>query len=552
MLFLALCLDAALGSVVQRENLVPVAAPPARTAALTRFRGGDSQRSLAPRMSEPQKCDFIVIGGGSGGSACSRRAAEYGAKVVLVERGKGYDETGKRAGAGPGGTCLNVGCIPKKLMFMAAQQREQLHGPLETATGYGLNVEEKAPFDWPGFKQRRDAYVERLNGNYLNNWEKAGIDVAEGLASFVDPHTVQVKKADGSTEQYTAPNILIAVGGEPKQLDIPGGELAMTSDGFFDLETQPKAAAVIGAGYIAVELAGILEALGTETHLFFRGDTVLRYGFDPFIVETLMQEMEAHGPAMHPGSTPKAIEERDGGKFIVLEDGSEHGPFDIVLTAHGRKPVTELLDLQNAGITPRADGLIDVDRFENTGADGVYALGDVTSTGYELTPVAIAAGRRLADRIFGGEQRARINYESIPTVVFSHPPIGTVGLTEPQAKEKYGEDNVKVLQARFAPMVYWANEADNKVKTAMKLVLKMPEEQVVGLHLIGQYSDEMLQGFSVAVRMGATRRDLEATMAIHPTISEELVTFGGWGKTTETKKPWLPADIEAAEATRDR
>eukprot|EP00403_Amphidinium_massartii_P019260 CAMPEP_0178412894 /NCGR_PEP_ID=MMETSP0689_2-20121128/22250_1 /TAXON_ID=160604 /ORGANISM="Amphidinium massartii, Strain CS-259" /LENGTH=496 /DNA_ID=CAMNT_0020034155 /DNA_START=58 /DNA_END=1548 /DNA_ORIENTATION=+ len=486
--------------------------------------------------------DIIVIGGGS---AFAKRASGYGAKVAIVERGRSY-ENGLRKGAGPGGTCVNVGCVPKKIMFYAAAHREALVSDVATAAGFGYKVGD-FKFDWPSLKARRDAYVAGLNNTYKKGWASAGADLIEGIASFQDGKTVKVVAPDGSEKELKATKgVLIAVGGEPTFPDIPGIELAINSDGFFDLEQQPKKVAVIGAGYIAVELAGILHALGSETHLFFRGETVLRRGFDPFIVEVLMDALKKHGPVLHANSTPESIvKDADGTMtYTWTENGekkSESG-FDCVLMAIGRKPVADLLGLDKVGVKTDSKGLIEVDEYENTNVPDIWALGDVTTTGYELTPVAIAAGRRLADRLVGGEPKARIAYELIATVVFSHPPIGCIGLTEPQARKEFGDDAITVKTARFASMIYAFNDDDKKVKTGLKLVLKGPEERVVGLHCIGPSSDEMMQGFAVAVRMGATRADFEASVAIHPTIAEEFVTFGGWGQQTVdgVAKPKLP------------
>lgn len=497
--------------------------------------------------------DAIVIGGGSGGSAFSKRAAGYGAKVALIERGAQWDTAKrKRLSAGPGGTCVNVGCVPKKLMFMAAAHREMMVGPAATAQGYGVNVPAGAgSIDWKGLKERRDKYVAKLNTGYTAGWKKEGVEVIEGIGTFVDSETVAVQCNDGSSRTLKGKHILIACGGLPSEPDIPGVEHAINSDGFFELEEQPKKVAVVGAGYIAVEMAGILHAMGSETHLFFRGDTVLRRGFDPFLVETLMEAMEHHGPILHRNSTPASITKQENGLLTYTATEGPMGEqksisdFDCILLAIGRKPVTDQIGLQNTSVALNKSGHIVVDKFENTNVPGIYAIGDITSTGFELTPVAIAAGRRLADRLFLGEDRARIAYEMIATVVFSHPPIGCIGLTEPQAKAEFGEENVRVKQSRFNSMLYAFNDDDKKVKTGLKLVLKLPEEKVVGLHCIGPYSDEMMQGFAVAVRMGATRADFEASVAIHPTIAEEFVTFGGWGqdKSGEKVKAQLPPYI---------
>jgi len=459
--------------------------------------------------------------------------------VALIERGASYDPaTGRRVGAGIGGTCVNVGCVPKKLMFNAALHREMMFGSGSTMKSYGFDIPKSADkFDWAGHHAKTQEYLTRLNGNYDRNWKKAGIEVVLGTASFTDSNTVTVAPqagatgADAATRVLKGKHILIACGGEPTLPNIPGIEHAINSDGFFDLKEQPKKVAVIGAGYIAVEMGGIFHGLGTETHLFFRGETVLRRGFDPYIVETLMNEMTAHGPELHKLSSPKEIiKQADGSMTLVTADGKSHNGFDCILSATGRKPVTDILNLGAAGVETNKQGFIKVDKFENTTSPNICAIGDATTTGYELTPVAIAAGRRLGDRLFGGEPDARILYSEIATVVFSHPPIGTIGLTEPAAVEEFGQDNIKVKQARFPSMLYAFNEQDHKVKTALKLVLKGPEELVVGLHCIGPFSDEMLQGFAVAVKMGATLNDFEAAVAIHPTVAEEMVTFGGWGQ----------------------
>lgn len=478
----------------------------------------------------------------------------YGAKVCLIEKGALWDESGVRIGAGAGGTCVNVGCVPKKLMFMAGLQRESMIGHCEVAKGYGFDVPESATkVDWPGLKARRDAYVERLRTGYGKGWESAGIDVVEGTAKMLDAHTVAVLQADGTTKTVSAKKVCLAPGGIPMMPDIPGIKHTINSDGFFELEEQPKKVAVVGAGYIAVEMAGILQALGSDTHLFIRGESVLRKGFDPYIVETLMDALEHHGPTLHKNTDAVEIIKEDDGTltYVVKENGGEnhtrYGGFDCILMAIGRKPVTDTLGLAEVGVKMNKGGFIEVDKYENTSVPDVFAIGDATTSGYELTPVAIAAGRRLGDRLFGGSAEARIAYEQIATVVFSHPPIGTIGLTEPQAIEEFGAANVTVKQARFPSMMYWANAPESKVKTALKLVLAGADEKVVGLHCIGPYSDEMMQGFAIAVRMGATRRDFEAAVAIHPTIGEEFVTFGGWGQTKDGDKvvPQLPPYLVA-------
>jgi len=513
-----------------------------------------SRRTIFTNPNMSEEYDLVVIGGGSGGSAMARRSAEYGAKVCVIEQGATRDANGMRTGAGVGGTCVNVGCVPKKLMFMAAQQRESMVGPVSVAKGYGFDVPESAgKFDWEGVKAKRDAYVTMLNGMYLKNWGKAGIETHTGIASFEDANTVKVTSPEG-VKTLKAKKVLIACGGKPSTLPIPGAEHTISSDGFFDLEHQPKKCAVIGAGYIAVEMAGILHGVGTETHLYFRGETVMRRGFDPFIVKSLMHSLEHHGPHLHKNSTPEKIEKHeDGTMTLTTADGKSESGFDCILVATGRTPVTDLLNLEKAGVKTDKGGRIEVDAYENTNVENVFAIGDATTTGYELTPVAIAAGRRLGDRLYNNEPRARIDYKTIATVVFSHPVIGMIGLSEPQAIEEFGAENIVVKEAKFSSMIYAFNDADNKVETCFKVVLQGKDEVVVGLHCIGPLSDELMQGFAIAVRMGATRADFEASVAIHPTIGEEFVTFGGWGqkKTAEgTKIPLLPPYITKTEPSK--
>jgi len=351
------------------------------------------------------------------------------------------------------------------------------------------------------------------------------VAIIEGAASFAGPKTLRV----GSTD-YTAEHILIAVGGQPRMLSIPGAkEFAITSDGFFDLPEMPKRVGVVGGGYIAVELAGVLSELGSETTLICRGESVLR-GFDNLITSTLMEEMQKAGLKFRGMSTPKAVVKEEGGLMVELEEGGREGPFDTLLLATGRSTAITNLGLEGAGIETDKAGYVQVDEYQNTNVGGVYALGDVCGR-VQLTPMAIAAGRRLADRLFGSIPDAKADYDGVPTVVFSHPPIGTVGLTEQQAKEEHGEDNVKIYSSKFVNLFYgpWRLAPEEKPKTAMKLVCVGPEEKVVGLHVIGMGADEMLQGFAVAMKMGATKADFDACVALHPTAAEEFVTLAPWG-----------------------
>ncbi len=441
--------------------------------------------------------DYLVIGGGSGGVASARRAAEYGARVALFEAHR------------LGGTCVNVGCVPKKVMWYAANIAQTL----TDASGYGFTVGDSR-FDWATLKTRRDAYIARLNDIYDNMLEKAGVEVVRGFARFVDARTVEV---DG--ERYTAPHIAISTGGLPLRPDLPGAELGIDSDGFFALETQPRRVAVVGSGYIAVELAGVFNALGSKVHMIVRSDRLLR-PFDEMIRTELMAQMQADGVELMLNTRLRSLaRQADGSLLLAFEDGGSL-EVDSLVWAIGRRANTGGLELAAAGVHCESSGIVPTDAFQNTNVAGIYALGDITGRA-ELTPVAIAAGRRLAARLFLGQTDSKLDYELIPTVVFAHPPIGTVGLTEEQARDRH--DDVKVYSARFTAMYHALT--DHRPRTAMKLVCAGSNERIVGAHVIGDGADEMLQGFAVAVKMGATKADFDNTIAIHPTSAEEFVTM---------------------------
>ena len=442
--------------------------------------------------------DLLVIGGGSGGLAHAQRAAEYGVKAAVVESGR------------LGGTCVNVGCVPKKLMWYSAHHAHQMHH----AQDYGFDVSVSG-HDWASLKKKRDAYIERLNGIYEGNLDRRKVTYLRGHASFVDNRTVAV----GDT-QYTADRFVIATGGYPIVPRIHGAEYGIDSDGFFELEERPQRVALVGSGYIAVELAGVFNALGSETTVLVRKDGVLR-SFDMMLREELQSAMQQSGITLETGFHPAELRKSDTGITIVGEDDREFGEYDAVVWAVGRAPNSETLNLEAAGVEHDGYGFIPTDEWQKTNIDHIFAIGDVTGRD-ALTPVAIAAGRRLADRLDNGMLDRRLEYHTIPTVIFTHPPIGTVGLTEAEAREEYG-DAVKVYQTRFNPMVYAFSET--KVPTAMKLIVTGDEERIVGCHVIGDGADEMLQGFAVAIRMGATKAEFDDTVAIHPTSAEELVTM---------------------------
>ena len=463
---------------------------------------------MAPIQKE---CDYLVLGGGSGGLASARRASGmHGAKAIAVE----VDRLG--------GTCVNVGCIPKKLTWYAASVAETI----KDAKNYGFSVETTAPFDWNTFKNKRDAYVKRLNGIYDKNLNNDKVEWLHGLATFLDPHTVKVTLDDKTEVDIKAKKILVAVGGHPDLPNVEGAELGITSDGFFELPQQPKKAAVVGGGYISVEMAGMFHALGTETHLFCRYDRFLRT-FDPIIQDKVLEEYKRQGIHCHTESSIKEVEDLGKGmkRYHYSDKSGEHSvDVDCVLWAIGRSPELERLNIKTTGLELNDKGYIKVDDYQNTNVDHIYSLGDVCDKGFELTPVAIAAGRKLSDRLFGGVKDAKIEYKDIPSVVFAHPTVGSVGMTEPQAREQYGDD-VKVYMSNFTALYYGMFEQDDKGPTSYKLVCVGKEEKVVGLHILGLGSDEVLQGFGVAVKMGATKADFDRCIAIHPTSGEELVTM---------------------------
>lgn len=414
-------------------------------------------------------------------------------------------------------------CVPKKVTWNAASIAETIH----EAKAYGFSVKETAAFDWPTFKQKRDAYIKRLNGIYEKNLSNDKVEYIHGRASFNSKDEVSVKLDDGSTQTIKAKNILIAVGGHPTvPKDIPGAELGIDSDGFFEIEKQPKKVAIVGAGYIAIEFAGMFKALGTETHLFIRHENFLRT-FDPMVQEKLLAEYERQGIIIHKNSSQSKVEDLGNGlKKLHYKDQNGEGAIDVdeLIWAIGRAPETEGLGLEQIGIKTDKRGHIEVDKYQNTNIPNVFALGDVSNSGMELTPVAIAAGRRLSERIFGGKAESFLDYDNIPSVVFAHPEVGTVGLTEPQAREKYG-DSVKIYTSSFTAMYYAMMEQEAKGPTSYKLICEGPNERVVGLHILGLGSGEILQGFGVAIKMGATKADFDSCVAIHPTSSEELVTM---------------------------
>ncbi|SDB49247.1 NADPH-glutathione reductase [Pseudidiomarina indica] len=447
--------------------------------------------------------DYLAIGAGSGGIASANRAAIRGAKAAVIEA------------KAVGGTCVNVGCVPKKVMWFGAHIAEAI----KYSSAYGFQLEQKG-FDWSTLVQNREAYIERIHGAYHRGFAGNGVDYIEGFARFVDANTVEV-----NGERITADHITIAVGGRPLIPQIPGAEYGMDSDGFFALTEQPKKAVVVGAGYIAVEIAGVLHALGTDAHLMVRGDRPLRY-FDQDITTALLERMQQDGPTLHTNSVVARVEKDATTNLLTLhtEAGEIIDGIDCLIWAIGREPATDAINLEAAGVVTDEQGFIRTDKYQNTNVKGIYAVGDITGEA-QLTPVAIKAGRLLAERLFNKDlPDAHMDYSLIPTIVFSHPPIGTVGLTEAEAREQYG-DAVKVYRSQFAAM--YNAVTPHRALSTFKLVCVGADEKVVGLHGLGEGMDEILQGFAVAIKMGATKADFDATVALHPTSAEEFVTMRG-------------------------
>jgi glutathione reductase (NADPH) len=442
--------------------------------------------------------DLISIGGGSGGLACAQRAAEYGAKAAVIEPHR------------LGGTCVNVGCVPKKVMWNAASVALSV----SDAGDYGFDVKPGAN-DWQLLKRKRDEYVLRLNGIYERNLEAKGVAYVRGAARFVDAHTVEV-----NGRRLSARHIVIATGGKPLLPDLPGADLGITSDAFFELKTRPRRVAVVGSGYIACELASAFRELGSEVQQFIRKERLLSH-FDVMLGKSLMREVRAQGIVVEERVVPAAVRRQTGKITLVAQDGRQFAGFDCLLWAIGREANIAGVDPQKAGVVLDDNNFVITDEMQNTNVPGVYAIGDVAGRA-ALTPVAIAAGRRLSDRLFGGKPERHLEYRMIPTVVFTHPPIGTVGASEAEARAQYG-DAVKVYVADFTPMYHALTT--RKTHTDMKLVCVGPEQRIVGCHIIGTGADEMLQGFAVAIRMGASKTDFDDTVAIHPTSAEELVTM---------------------------
>jgi glutathione reductase (NADPH) len=438
--------------------------------------------------------DLFVIGGGSAGVRCARIAAGHGARVGVAEERFW------------GGTCVNVGCVPKKFMVMAAEYG----AAAEDARGFGWNIA-KGAHDWATLIAAKDKEIARLNGTYKRLLDQAGAKIFEAKARFIDAHTLDV-----GGERITAERIVIATGGHPTRPDIPGAELGIISDSAFYLERMPARVAIIGGGYIGVEFAGIFAGLGAETHLIYRQPLPLR-GFDEDMRLGLAEAMHENGIILHPDTVPKSITEEDGVKRLALSDLTVLD-VDLVFFATGRAPNVASLNLAAAGVATGKEGAVIVDAALATNVPNIFAIGDVTDR-LNLTPVATAEGHALADTLFGGRPRT-VNLDNVPTAVFSIPPIGTVGLTEAEAARR-GE--AKIFLTRFTPMRH--NISGRVRKTLMKLVVDAATDKVIGAHMLGEDAPEILQGIGVAIIAGATKADFDRTIGIHPSAAEEFVTL---------------------------
>lgn len=488
---------------------------------------------MAPVSNSPAKhYDYLVIGGGSGGVASARRAAKYGAKVLVIESNFGK----------LGGTCVNVGCVPKKVMFYVADAaHKKLH-----LKDFGL-AESSGPvqhgdFDWRGIKDKRDAYVKRLNGIYERNLLKEKVDLVYGWGKVISKDGDVEVTLSGDQELsfldnqkfekdhkivFSADKVLVTSGGHPIIPPIEGAEFGITSNGFFELDYQPKSVAIVGVGYIGIELGGVFASVGTKVHLIARGEKLLR-PFDEVIQDSVYDTYKNKlGVDVHFKTSVKKVEKGSGNwKKVHLSDGNVL-EVEEVIWCTGRKGITDI-GLTEAGVKVDDGGFVIADEYQQTSNPKFFSLGDVVGK-VELTPVAIAAGRKLSNRLFSGQEifaKDKLDYTNVPSVVFSHPEAGTIGLTKAEAIEEYGEKNIKVYDSKFNPMSFaMYDNNDEKVPCVYRLVCAGAEEKVVGLHIVGESSAEILQGFGVAIKMGATKKDFDSCVAIHPTSAEELVTL---------------------------
>ena len=457
--------------------------------------------------------DFVVIGGGSGGVRASRIASGYGAKTLLIE---GQSKHGPPNYSAIGGTCVNVGCVPKKLMVFASRYPSSI----AESAGYGWEGATHGSFNWETFMEAKDKEITRLNNVYSTYvLKKAGVEIAEGYGSLVDKNTVKIALSDGETRTVSAKTILIAVGGWPFKPNIPGIEHTITSNESFYLKEQPKSIVIVGGGFIACEFAQIMEGLGTKVTLMYRKDLFLR-GFDDDMRKHIYEEMKRNTSIdIQFNTNPTEIIKKEDGSFTVV---TEKGNVDCdqVMYATGRKGKIDGLNLAEAVPDLKVEGsFIPVDEYSKTNIDNIYAVGDITDR-MALTPVALMEGHSLADTLFGGMDRP-VDHHMVASTVFTTPELGTVGYTEAEAVEKYKD--VTVFKTRFRPMAH--SFPKSEAYTMMKIIVDTATDKVVGCHIATDGAGEMIQGVAIAVKMGATKKDFDKTIGIHPTSAEELVTM---------------------------
>ena len=451
--------------------------------------------------------DLFVIGGGSGGVRAARIAAQHGARVAICEEYR-Y-----------GGTCVIRGCVPKKLFVYASHFSEEFHD----AASYGWDVSVNG-FSWPTLIANKDAEIDRLNAVYIRLLGNAGVEMFDARGVVLDAHTIQVGDRTVSAER-----ILVAVGGTPTMPDVPGIEHAISSNEAFHLENLPERVIVVGGGYIAVEFAGIFNGLGSQVVQLYRGEQILR-GFDDDVRDHLAGEIVKKGIDLRIGTNVTAIEKTGAGLVATLTDGSTLTA-DTIMYATGRRPNTPGLGLEAAGVTLRADGAVPVDEWSKTNVENIYAVGDVTDR-IQLTPVALMEGHCFADTVYGGRPRSP-DHDDVASAVFSQPSVATVGLTEAQARETYGD--LDLYKSSFRTLKHTLT--DNQEKTFMKLIVDRASDRVVGVHMVGPDAAELVQGVAIAIKCRATKAQFDATVGIHPTSGEEFVTM---------REPWQPPEAKAA------
>lgn len=440
--------------------------------------------------------DLFTIGAGSGGVASSRRAGSYGARVAICEEDR------------VGGTCVLRGCVPKKLLVYGAHFRHEI----EDAAGFGWSIPE-AKHDWKKLQAAKDKELDRLNGVYKRLLRDSGVQLIEGRGRIVDPHTVEV-----AGQRYTAAHILVSTGSRPFLPEMPGIEHAITSDGALNLKELPRRIIIVGGGYIAVEFAGIFNALGVKVTVLIRGDTVLR-GFDDDVRAFLTQELRKKGIDIRSEMLARDIEKRSDGTLSILTRMGDTLEADAVLFATGRVPNTQGVGLEEVGVKLNERGAVVVDEGSRTSVEGLFAVGDVTDR-LNLTPVAIAEGRALAETLFNNNPM-QMDHSGVPSAVFSQPPVGTVGCTELEARARHGE--VDVYASSFRPMKHTLSGRDER--SMMKVIVERSSGRVLGFHMVGADAPEIVQGLAVALKCGVTKQQLDSTVGIHPTAAEEFVTL---------------------------